>query len=458
MAKNHRAITFLGILLLIAANIARANNPPQQPVQDVWMTVFVHGIMSIKPHISLSNFARFMTDDVQNTVYSTTVELMRQDPIFFQNQAMQEVGLKKIATDRVEKGYSSGAMALSFEEIAQFAQPDTTPHYYYTYGWSGLLSPKRRYIDAKLLYIDLGNEIASLQTQGLNPKIRLIGYSHGGNVLLNLGKIHQEEPTLPSFTIDQLVLLGTPIQHETDYLINDPIFACIYHIYSLDDRVQKLDFFSFNRFFSGRVFKSRRDFELPDKLVQIQLKCSRDLRFKKTDDPKLLTASAHKKSRPKKLRNASPGHSELWFFSWTPQNYRTHFPLNPLPLASLVPLIIQQADTFCPPTLQEKPALLLDIRPNYEVIVVKNKNNQQVLSISKFLSRSEFANLSEKVLAFKPENYTAQRYNDGIKTAYLQATKLRHHEGIALKHARKERIRVQNKRLLEEKELFFATS
>lgn len=438
MKKAH--IHFLGIFL---TSLTTWTMPDFTQPQQVWLTVFAHGIMSIKPHLSFSNFARFMTDDVQNTVYSTTVELMRQDPLFFQNQPMQEIGLRPIDLTRIEKGYSCGAMAMVFEEMTAFANAThdipSTRNYYYTYGWSGLLSPKRRYIDAKLLYSELAKEVARLQAQGINPKIRLVGYSHGGNVLLNLGKIHQTEPSLGSFVVDQLILLGTPIQHETDYLINDSLFTRVYHIYSRDDRVQKLDFFSFNRFFSGRTFKPRSGFALPDKLVQIQLKCSRPLRTKKVT---VRTSSSSQTNiqttrRLKNLRNASPGHCELWFFSWTPANYRNHFPLNPLPSASLIPLIVTHADKL------KKNNILLDVRPTHEVIIVKNKDTHQVMETLRFLSKNEFDNLTSKVLAYKPDNYSLHQYNDTIQNAFHRAKRLRRHERIAHKHARKTRLHSQ---------------
>ena len=36
----------------------------------VWLNIFVHGIMSIKPHLSVHNFMNFINDDVENSVYS----------------------------------------------------------------------------------------------------------------------------------------------------------------------------------------------------------------------------------------------------------------------------------------------------------------------------------------------------------------------------------------------------
>src|SRR5688572_11381947 len=70
---------------------------------ETWITVFVHGIMSVKPHFSCGNCIRFILDRVQGTTYARTVEIIRQDPIFYQNQAMQEIGFKKIDTSTVQK-------------------------------------------------------------------------------------------------------------------------------------------------------------------------------------------------------------------------------------------------------------------------------------------------------------------------------------------------------------------
>ena len=40
-------------------------------------------------------FMKFMNDEVENTIYARTVELMRNDPHFYYNQAMQGHGLQE---------------------------------------------------------------------------------------------------------------------------------------------------------------------------------------------------------------------------------------------------------------------------------------------------------------------------------------------------------------------------
>ncbi len=414
----------------------------QAQSQEVWMTVFVHGIMSIKPHLSVANFIRFMTDQVEDCVYSRTVELMRKDSIFYQNQAMQELGLKPINTT-VAKGNAPGALAVAFETMSHLAFAYDTPpiNYYYTFGWSGLLSPRQRVKDAKHLYTDLLTECAKFKKQGITPKIRLIGYSHGGNVLLNLALVHRNHPELDNLVIDELVLLGMPVQRETDYLINDDMFKAIYHIYSKADRIQKLDFFSLNRFFSGRLFEPRKGFTLPDKLIQIQLVCTRINRWYHNNSQQYSFRSKGITSGNSHIfRNASPGHAELWFFGWTPQHYRQTFPLNPLPAAALIPLIVKEAQDFQERAWYDRPTLM-DIRPEHEMMIIKNQASREVLRVFRFLPLSEMKLLHNKVLAYKPEEYTEELYDAAIKRAYMTAFDEYKQGRLDKRCKRKERVR-----------------
>ncbi len=87
-------------------SLTSSDNQPEE-----WVTVFVHGIMSIQPHLTLHNLMRFIRDDVQDTIYSKTVEYMRQNPYFYLNQAMQEFGLKKIDIQEKEIAEQKQAIA-----------------------------------------------------------------------------------------------------------------------------------------------------------------------------------------------------------------------------------------------------------------------------------------------------------------------------------------------------------
>src|SRR5688500_14915175 len=100
-----------------------ANDPhPFKPVEtdnETWVTIFVHGIMSIQPHLTFQNVMRFLRDDVQHTVYSKTVEYMRLDPYFYLNQAMQGFGLKKIDLSDLQPGNATNAIALIYDEVSK---------------------------------------------------------------------------------------------------------------------------------------------------------------------------------------------------------------------------------------------------------------------------------------------------------------------------------------------------
>jgi hypothetical protein len=390
-----------------------------------WITVFVHGIKSIKPHVSLDNFFRFMNDDVEDTVYAKTVELMRTDAHFFQNQPMQAIGLHKVdKTSSAQPGNASHAMAVLFDEISRLSG-STDINHYYTYGWSGLLSPSTRYKEAVPLLLELEKEVEKYRALDINPKIRFIGYSHGGNVCLNVAKAYEELFPNCTLTVNQLIMVGSPVQGETDYLIHSPLFEHVYHFYSSGDRIQKLDFFSFDRFFSGQTFAERKDLALPRKLTQVQIKvmrntsrtnaCTRKQQLARNmNNPAVITGNTHL------IRDASPGHSELWFFGWTPLSYRKTYPLHPFPTIAFAPLIIKQIQDAkhelpCPEPI------VVDIRPDNGLMMIRRTSSTRPLKTCALFTPHDINNLKSLIQPFTPIDYTAQKYDDHIRLAYEHA-------------------------------------
>jgi pimeloyl-ACP methyl ester carboxylesterase len=107
----------------------------------------------------------------------------------------------------------------------------------YLFGWSGRLSTHERYGVAAILYQKLAVLAESYQQKhGKEPCIRLVTHSHGGNVALNLARIHKKQKA--QFTIDTLVLLACPVQHETKKLAESNFFNKVYAFYSSLDMVQ----------------------------------------------------------------------------------------------------------------------------------------------------------------------------------------------------------------------------
>ena len=389
------------------------------PDPAVWITVFVHGIMIVKPYFVIGNTFQLMTDTMKNTNYAATLDRMRHDPFFYQNQAMQHYGLHKIDLT-VCPGNASGALAVAYNAITAMTHQEATINHYYTFGWAALLSHTQRVADAHIFYDQLKTEIAQFTKQGITPHIRLLGYSHGGNVCLNLATVRRERDEELPFVIDELILLGTPVQAETDFLTHDALFTTIYHLYSKGDRLQQLDCFSSKRFFSKRVFYNHAHFCIPPKLRQIELKVTRD---KKPHTHKKLSCNFENSrvlsTHVPYLRKSAPGHTELWFFAWTPQHYRDYFPLNPLPVAALVPLIIHEAKKF--ENMYGKSPHSIDLRPMQGIIIAKNKR-QKDIAISSCLDIALFDEIRNTVWQYAPLDYSKKIYDTHVFDAYNQVT------------------------------------
>ncbi len=411
--------------------LATSKSHEQEKVgKDVWVTVFVHGSFSLKPHLTLSNAMNVIFDKIQDSVYYRSTEINRRDPFFYKNQVMMEFGLHKIDIHHPNKEEAARIISASYERISQYAGNAPSDEYY-AFGWSGLVSHQLRYLEAGILYQQLSELSKSIKKQGKNPKIRVISYSHGGNLSIQLGAIHVTKAPSEQFFIDELFLLGTPIQIETDYLINSPVFKKVYNLYSKADSIQKLDFFSFKRFFSSRKFVARKNFQLPEKLTQIRLEV--------TDyTPKDLNATIpfpqDEKTLRKHFKKASydPGHFELWFMGWTILSYRKNFPLNPLPIIDFLPIIVQ--DLHKNPDVSHD--LIVKILPYKETMKIYNYKKyayrQQLIAEKPFLPKNLMEDLAITALKYEPTNYNLETYNrkmyDAVSIAqyeYNQLNKLK---------------------------------
>ena len=424
-----RAYIFSLFLLLSSCMLQASSNKntvgDNKP--DVWLTIFVHGIISIKPYTTVTNFVRFLTDNVSDSPYGTTVAIMRDDPFFFQNQAIQSLGLQPIDLLQHTIGGAASLMARLYEKNNAINAATLTKNYYYTYGWSGLLSRQARYKDAKLFINALEHEVAKFRAQGFNPKIRLIGYSHGGTLILKLALVKIKEQLTLNFSIDEVFFFGTPIQYDTDYLISDPVFKKVYNIFSRSDRVQRLDFFSSGQFFSDQIVRPHCNFEcLPEKLTQLEIRVIR----KRSEKYKPLSSADECEPLlfdgtrcAKNIRNVSPGHTELWFFGWTPLNYRKSFPLYPLPIVSFLPFIINSIKPFENCIIPEKPAVItIDPRRNSMILSTNNYGCKQN-KLLPFIGVSTLIALQNEALQYKPncQFFNWNVFNKHIEKAYEKA-------------------------------------
>lgn len=359
----------------------------QNSCQPGWLTIFVHGTFGLRHNINFSTLSKLWHDDIDNTSYKAKVETGRTDPYFYFLQPIQERGLKEILLDSPTICRGPEIFAQAYDTIAR-EDACYEPTKYYTFGWSGLLSAKKRLLEAHDLYEQLKYEREIYkQKHGVYPKIKLIGYSHGGNVCLNLANARKAHAA-DNFIIDTLILLGTPVQDATCHLIYEPIFKKIYHIYSSGDCLQRLDLFSPCNFFSHKKFKGDEERPLPAKLTQIRIAISEQSR--KTDQ------------KTRRRISKAPGHIELWFFGWTPSLYRKSFPFYPLPFAVFIPYVISLVNQYMP----NQAIINFQIKPDLNCIFMKSPIHDKMAI--PFLPCKKLEALQNKALAMHPHYFFTQ--------------------------------------------------
>lgn len=163
---------------------------------------------------------------------------------------------------------------------------------FYIFCWSGQLDPHKRFHDARKLHACLKGLVTEYtENYGVEPYIQLITHSHGGNVALNLAQVN--DISAKSVTIDELILLACPVQHETSGFIRHETFKKVYSLHSHWDIIQVIDaqgWIPFKKriknWFSGKAaapaenteecaknscFFSERHFERNPKLVQANI-------------------------------------------------------------------------------------------------------------------------------------------------------------------------------------------
>jgi len=131
-------------------------------------------------------------------------------------------------------------LAKALHAVAPYQFP--LEHFYF-FDWSGKLT----FHDRKQAAQELYEAISALfcDPQYNNAHVTLIGYSHGGNVAVNLGCVAETEKNkqLPGrpVHIDRLVLLGCPVQEMTQRYVTSRVFKHVYHLYTHADLVQVMD-------------------------------------------------------------------------------------------------------------------------------------------------------------------------------------------------------------------------
>ncbi|MGC2310390.1 MAG: hypothetical protein WA432_02080 [Candidatus Babeliaceae bacterium] len=379
---------------------SRAEQNEQQTAQpEVWITVIVHGTIGLRPYLAPRTIIKLFKDDIACSAYEKGVWYIRHNPFFYKNQPITAPGLVPLSITTPIKENGAQLYASLFDSL--FDTPNNDTRFYYAFGWSGLVSCKKRLEAARTLFKELNIVLRAFKEQHINPHIRLIGYSHGGNVLLNLAQV-QPNKDEEQLSIDELICIGMPVQKETDFLINSPLFKKIYHFYSREDHIQKLDCFSTKRFFSCRRFKNNKRFMVPENLVQAEIKIK-----------------VHsQKYRRKHCIDRSPGHVELWCFGWPTarMGYRSYFPLYPLPVAVFIRELVNMIDKS---ETKEK-HLVIELFPEDACAYIR-KRYDAVRTEVPFITQEKLNNMCQEAVASKPDFYTMKTYMEQVHNAINMA-------------------------------------
>lgn len=153
---------------------------------------------------------------------------------------------------------------------------------FYIYNWSGSPYFLDRRKEAIEFYFQIEKLYEAYFQENIQPIFCVIGYSHGGNLVLDVPEEFVKNTLL---CIDFLVLLGTPILDLTKdniYLkknIQEYFFKHVVNLYSPSDKIQVIDFTSPNKGyifgirhnfgFSKRRLSSRKKYKKRDKIYNI---------------------------------------------------------------------------------------------------------------------------------------------------------------------------------------------
>jgi hypothetical protein len=432
--------------------------------REPWITVFVHG--SFGSLLSLLSAYEVLSDKVNGSAYKKVAGRMRKDPFFYREQPLLEKGLKRIVPTydlsvTGNKLFAAYPLIKAYEDVNERAKPEAEKNYFYTFGWSGLLSQQRRSLEAIRFYNALSVEIEKYNSQGIYPRVRILTHSHGGNLVAYIADIDRElsmgrtdvdgavarwfktlpkkaeakklkgqkkwgyRPTKKGFDIDELISWGMPVQPETDRLFASKVFKNVFHFYSEEDLVQRIDWVSTKQRYSDRRFNFCRIYDDPkrrsNRLVQSRVMVCQEIKKrkkkmvkKKPDSFWSILFSGGAIVTP---TNQDPTHKELWFFSWPNKKDIREFVLSPFPVAVFSPMLVE--------LIKKHPGLDdvdINIRKkekeiNFDLIKHDEPSIQDICS----LGENFFSYLKKKVEVWRPKTVSSQdlfnmmrRYADSL--------------------------------------------
>ncbi len=345
--------------------------------KEVCLNVFVHGTHLVGSGIE--GLKSKATTPLAKQGYKALYSMFCNTAFLHRNRLVTDRGLHSFKV--VQKSWKDKSVAPIIldlvDKVHQEYSVDTTPQRYYTFGWNGQLDQTERRVEAVRLYNELAMEVDKLKEQGYKPKIRLLGYSHGGNVSLNLAAIHYalngvafkdrhftesiasvwdifsedilqkraekevciayHKPLKSIDLIDELILYATPVQTETECFAFTDYFKKVTMFYSENDMVQVADVLSTKSRVSRRTLEKRRCRKIQNSLpnpVNVKLMIQRNQSFPKNLPVNL--KAAMRGGAPLTMHPYDPAHADFWCVVWDKKGVF----YDPVPLVVFTPIIL----------------------------------------------------------------------------------------------------------------------
>ncbi len=370
--------------------------------------IFVHG--TVFPALAFlsahKTYAQALDSD---DWYIQTLTRLRKDPSLFEDSILLEEGIQQIPHHYIES-YHKQSLAPGQSKIGAYqaigaydslkrlcektaegyAKPD-----YYTFGFLGALSDRHRKEAGSDLYGALRNLKVNYHAHGYEPIFTIIGYSHGGNVVLYLASAYEQEKY--DITVHNVFLIATPIARETIHFAKCVLFKNIISLFSEGDTFQLRDVYSTLSGENVRALSHALDTKA---VMKTSGKTIVDVSLMAADDPQAF------------------GHSCFWYFNqygtslpWSGNTSQIIFDaLSPLPLVILLPVIQKMLDD-----LKSKNGLLPQL--NFSLTLSDNNFQVKALDPKTGLCLAESENINEQL--HKVQDYAVRSWLRHAKSSEL---------------------------------------
>jgi hypothetical protein len=194
--------------------------------KEPWVTIFIHGTMCVEKLLTIETLLTLLRRSIENSRYQRLLHALRQKPYSYTAQAAQLPGLRPINITHTPSN-SAELFTHLYKVVQERYFPDEITVEWLTFGWSGAMNHLERLWESQNLIDALTDYLEQKRKIFPNLKVRLVTYSHGSNIALNIAHLNPG-----NLQIDQLIMLGTPVFAENEICIYSPIFKEIFSIYS----------------------------------------------------------------------------------------------------------------------------------------------------------------------------------------------------------------------------------